>query len=517
MEDPKQSRRMFLKGPGAAVMAIPFLPSLLTTRTSRAQTLSRQRRLIMITSDHAIDRESLSPLPANHNPLTPVIRLDDVTSRQSLTEMWKANGGKLTPAMSGPAWEPLLPYMNIIAGTALASATHGHNATTASCFSGCTDGGAPFVPWSVDYVAEKKLARPTHAFPSLRTSLFYNHGRGYFHLAYRDWCYGGKKLTPMYDVAELESAISKVPTSTKPNTTPDPRIAQRAKLIDMVKGQYDRLLRNPRLSTMDRDRLEDAVDLWNDATNRGKASFACGATPPSYSGVNWRTHHEYAMDLLAYALACDMTPVVAYNLPHGTDSWPSSRVEHGGMHPCQHGNAKENPGAWTQYQVMKSWRLARVAHFANRLRTLTDTSGASLLDNSLLYWGQEYSQQGQLHRMTGFISLFFGGAGGRLSTGNFVDCYGEPSEASGESKTYNASVPHNRVGVTILRAMGLTTEDIESVTGRVGFGEYAGSTVAQEEVGGSSPFKIKLSTAGKGRFSSDAEKRKALPILREVA
>ena len=501
-------------------MAIPFLPSVLSSRTSSAQALfPRQPRFIQIVSDHSIDRLNLSPLPADHVHTTPVTHLDDVTKRQALSDIWAATG-QLTPAMSGAAWEPLVSHMNIIAGSVLSSGANGHNAAAPTCFSGVADGGSPFVPYSVDHVIQQKLARPDHAFPSLRNSLYYARGQGYFHLAYKDWCFAdGEKLPAMYDIAELEAALGGVSVNTDADAPPDPRIEHRKKLIDVVKGQYEQLVNHPRLSSLDKERLQAAIDLWNDAVNRSAAVFSCDAMPEAPTlveagQINYRVFHEYAMDLLSYALACDMTPVVSYVLPHGNDDWPNSRSEHGTMHACQHGNQAENPGAWDRYQVLKPWRLARVAHFANRLREITDVTGESLLDNSLIHYGQEYSQQGQLHRFTGFISLLFGGAAGRLNTDNFLDVYG-PDRGD---LYFPDAQPYNRTAITMLKALGLSDDDYESVTGQVGFGEYADKLVDEQEHGGryleaEITTRARLTNEGRARYLSDAEKRKAFPIL----
>ena len=516
MSNNKTTRRHWLLGAGAASMAVPLLPSLLTRPFSSAKAQAeRNVRFIQIATDHAIDRVNLTPLPADHaETLTPETQLDEITKAQSL-EAIIAQTGRITPAMSGAQWEALAPHMNIISGSNLSTANSLHNSCAATTFSSVVgENRGPQNPFSLDYLAEQKLARGDHSFPALRAAFFYHHGAGYIHLGYRGNSYGGDemRLPQMEDIAELEAALGGI---TRASNEGDPRDAHRAKMIDLVKDQYDRLLRNPRLSRLDKDRLESAVDLWNDAANR-RTTMTCGDLPPNpgiaeTGAINWRILHEYAMDLMAYALACDLTPVVAYTLPHAGDHFPNTRAEHGTMHGPQHGSTNDAL-PHERYETMKSWRLQRVAHFASRLAELQDASGESVLDNSLLYFGQEFARQGHNHIFTGWHSLLLGGAGGRLQTGNVLNVYGE-SRREGFRDIFDNGAPFNRVGLTVLHALGLGTAEIEGITGRVGFGEYGSRDEDQLETLG---LNYRLTNAGRDRYASDAEKRKTFPILQDA-
>jgi hypothetical protein len=533
---------MFLVGAGGATMAIPFLPSLLPELAHAAP--PKNVKYIQISSNFHPDPPFFLPNPSSHVPVVPWEKLGDgITKRQGLAELIAAQGA-IAPGLKGADWAALAPYLNLIFGSNLNGSNDKHHSTagtTASSPHDVDDNGLPSnhnptFKYSLDHLVEKKLATPSHLFRALRTHLVYRHAQfddggqplpqsngvpnGYLHSEYTKYCFGGPDpnapdfaltLPEMYDVAELELKLAGIASGDEV----DPRRAARGKLIDAVLEDFHRLQQHPRLSQVDRHRLGDAVDLWNDAKNKLAAAGSCAFTPgadgvPSGTGgtrASWRVYHHYLMDLLGYALACGVTPVVTYVLNHADDELPNDYDQLIHLHGAQHGSGEDH----AYLLKMTEWRIARVAYFANQLRQLQDESGDSLLDSSLLYWNQEYAADSHSH--AGHVSMLIGKAGGRLQTGSFLDVAGEPTATSPYYQTYQDGIPLNRVLITILQACGLSTEEIE-VGGQPGFGEYGKfETESNDHRPGAS---FGWSNAGRHAYYSTEEKRKTLPILSEV-
>ena len=519
-------RRMFLRGAGIS-LAIPFLPSLTTSPFSKAEAQSGDGlRYIQVLGQGGMAADLISPMPADHSTLVGETRLDDVTKRQGLREIWDRNGGSITPAISGARWDGLIDKMNLLSGSALSSRSNLHN-TAIATFSGSYVERPgyipPIVPFSLDWVMEQRLAQSHHAYSALRLDMRLAHGLGYRrNYDYENWSWSPEGALPvMYDIAELEAAVASVSTSPT-DTGPSAADLGRVRLIDRVKDRYDALIAHPRLGRADRDRLTDAVDLLHEAEGRARGSLestpvvACGAAPAmpdvmDGSEVNYGRLQDYASDLVAYALACEITPVASITHYQFNDYSPRNGPEGEIWHEAQHGGYS-NARASEIYDEMTPWRLNRLAHLASRLDSLTDVRGGTILDHSAIFLAQEYAFQGHLHVQVGYHNIILGGAGGRLDTGNFLDLYGEPVEESGGT-VYSGGCPLNRLAITLLHAMGHTTESIEGITGAVGFGEYGDTDWRQWELRDEPLF---VSNTGRHRFSSDAEKRKALPILRSV-
>ncbi|MEM6958907.1 MAG: DUF1552 domain-containing protein, partial [Myxococcota bacterium] len=496
-------------------------PSLTTSTFSKAEAqVGDGLRYLQVMGQGGLAANELSPLPADHSTIVREERLDDVTKRQSLRGIWDALGGRLTPSITGATWDGLLDKMNLLSGAALSSESNLHNSVISTFGGNYVERAGynpPLFPYSIDWVIEQRLASTRHRMPALRVNMRTAYGSEDTHrYSYRRWAWTPDGELPMlYDIAELENAVLGGASEPDVDTGPSAADEGNVRLIDRVKERYDALLANPRLGRADRQRLEDAVALLHEAEGRARSSLvegpiACGSAPSApvlieAGRVNAGRLQDYASDLVAYALACEMTPVVSIAHFQYSDFSPRDRSESEIWHEAQHGNYS-NPRAAEIYDPKNRWRLDRLAHLASRLDALEDVRGGTILDHSALFFTQEYAWQGHLHVQLGYHNIILGGAAGRLDTGNFLDLYGEPEDGD-----YNAPCPFNRIGVTLLHAMGHTTESIEAITGSVGFGEYGNKDRRQWELRDEP---IWLSNHGRARFSSNEEKRKTLPIFR---
>lgn len=552
------------------MLAIPFLPSLFPENVYAAP-VTTPLKFVQVASPFHADRGYYWPEKADRelsvvydSNLASYTQLDKGFRAGALAEIIASTkrgtnyNGQISLALD-KNWNALAPYMNLITGLGMIANNEKHNATAATTASlpnmataekaghaGSTD---PRNPYSLDWFAEQYLNKVGAApvFSALRMNLAYRHGQGYLHGEHNCYTFRGKDTSrgsrgqalhspEMHDIAELELKLKNVGAANL-----DTRTISRRGLIDGVLADYNRILNHRRISSVDKERLSNAVELWHQAEARRTAgsTMACDLSALSRSDrpqatdatrASWEIYNNYTMDLLAAALHCGLTRVVTYVLSHAgvasynydiDDKRPPIPVKNAELYTghdsylAMHAHAHSNSNYHEIGKSMAMFRAARMAHFANRLRELKDENGLSLLESTLMYWGFEYAESG--HNNIGTTSILIGKAGGRLQTGLHIDGLGAP--VKGQYSRYFPNVsPLNKVHITVLRALGLTQEQIEAPTGTVGFGEYDlvkyDGNEATKYSNDHRTNGVQFGTENVSQWLTIEEKRKPIPILK---
>jgi hypothetical protein len=148
------------------------------------------------------------------------------------------------------------------------------------------------------------------------------------------------------------------------------------------------------------------------------------------------------MDLVAHALACDLTRVASLQLSRGfsniVHSWEGATQGH---HTISHLDGDNT----AQLQKIDRWYADQFAYLLAALDSVQEGDG-TLLDNTLVVWGREMGTTS--HRMQPVNLILAGSAGGRLSTGRLLDREREP---------------HAKLLVSICRLMGLDQNGIGDI------------------------------------------------------
>jgi hypothetical protein len=140
------------------------------------------------------------------------------------------------------------------------------------------------------------------------------------------------------------------------------------------------------------------------------------------TGADTEKLSPFFMSIIASAFACDLTRVasVSFGYPGGGDAgglrmpWlgfsdPLHAVSH-------HGN---NPTTLDKYTQMHAWIAGQIAGLMDRLAAVTDASGQSLLDQTLIYWFNRHGD-GDAHSNFALPNVLLGGAGGYFQMGRFL-------------------------------------------------------------------------------------------------
>lgn len=185
------------------------------------------------------------------------------------------------------------------------------------------------------------------------------------------------------------------------------------------------------------------------------------------------------MELVALGLACDRTRIVTISVhkalgpgPDPADTtwtghYHSEDASGGTWHGLAHDFPNEN--ARRMLEGINRWIADEVvATLLQKLDAVGESEGRTLLDNSLVYWGNEL---GFNHIGHSVPCLLAGGAGGAIRTGRYLDYidWEGRSYFSQEDGNVIQGIPHNRFLVSVLSAMGLAPEDYER-NGQPGYG-----------------------------------------------
>jgi hypothetical protein len=276
----------------------------------------------------------------------------------------------------------------------------------------------------------------------------------------------------------------------------DPNVA----FLNDMHEDYRRLSANPRLSRADRDLLERHIGFLSDieaglTAFRGAECFL-PETPPSLR--TWHLQEDpdilrngvaLLIDLAVAAMACDLTRVVTIKISNaahdGAGTWQTSRHNSADVPSDWHHFAHDAFGAESSMRnldAINRWIADEVfARLLSQLDVPEGTDGSTMLDNSLVVWGNELSLS---HYNITMPTVTAGSCGGAILTNRYLDyCnwtgrYANPIDWG----VLIPGVPHNRFLVSCMQAMGLEPGDYE----RDGLAGYGGQEMVSTPNGWSS-------------------------------
>jgi hypothetical protein len=213
-------------------------------------------------------------------------------------------------------------------------------------------------------------------------------------------------------------------------------------VLDFLKDDIGRL--RPRLDAGDRARLDAHLGGIRNIEQRlaGAAKSCEPLTLPAKFDTrameNYPLVGKLQTDLMVLAHSCDLTRVSTFMWANA-DSWQyypfiGVNEEH---HELSHA-ADDDAVSRDKLVKINAWHAEQVAYLLTRLEAAKETDGSSLLDNSLVLWGNEIGA-GNTHSYKDIPWLLAGGAGGRLKTGRFLQFKDKP---------------HNDLLVAVCNAMG---------------------------------------------------------------
>jgi Protein of unknown function (DUF1552) len=220
-------------------------------------------------------------------------------------------------------------------------------------------------------------------------------------------------------------------------------LTERRSVLDFLKADLGRL--QARVSPEDKARLEahlNGVRILEQQLSAVNAECTPLQMPEKFDPramENYPTVAKLQTDLMLLAHACDLTRISTFMFANA-DSWqyyPFAGVdeEH---HELSHAGDSDKVANDKLIQI-NAWHAEQVARMLDGLKATADVDGGTLLDNTLLLWGNELGA-GNSHTYRDIPWLLAGGAGGSLQMGRFLQF---PDQ------------PHNNLLVSVCNAMGL--------------------------------------------------------------
>ena len=241
--------------------------------------------------------------------------------------------------------------------------------------------------------------------------------------------------------------------------------ARRRTTLDFAYREYRAAA--PGLDAVDQARIESHFGLVDRLGRRleGLATLSCDAPPrPAAAFERYDRRFDAFTDIIAAAFGCDITRVVSLSLGEmptaefGADHI-SDKVHKGLAHYIYDDAAKH--AAMTDYVRHHARQVARLV---STLEATPDAGGGSLMDNTLIVWGSELGDG--WHGYSRYNPVLIGGSWA-FRTGRYLYWPDRtpiemrvPARVAAGGRTRFAGVPHQRLLVSVARAMGLAVDHV---------------------------------------------------------
>ncbi|TQF16214.1 DUF1552 domain-containing protein [Myxococcus llanfairpwllgwyngyllgogerychwyrndrobwllllantysiliogogogochensis] len=470
-------RRMFLRGAGGAVLALPLLPSLLSPREAKAQAAWRPKSFVHFRTPHgAIFGASMWPGdPALTQSL---FYADHDVRRGDLAATAQANGdaviSRVLTAKSSVLTPTLISKMNILRGLDF-PLYMGHNF------------GAPLGyydfdkqrPGSPRATIDQVMAYSPAFYPSVASVRKRSVAIAGASTSTGSWGYNtpGVRSSGVASsaIGGTESSLALFDTLLAGSSSPG---TARTPVVDKVLESYRRLRNgNSRLSAEDKGRLDQHIDAVAELQRRLETTSTGCQVParPTTDNLSLRNSSSFAGDpaknveyfrlineVLAVAMNCGVCRVATISIdehnqnltftpraPQGED-WHNNVV-----HPSTVPGANQD----LVVQFNQVFFSQVFLDLVSRFERFSNGAGGTLLDDSLLAWGQENGNTPHFSFSVPVVTA--GSAGGALKTGNYCDYRNITRKVSGDSSTGSegsflwSGLLYNQWLGTALQAMGI--------------------------------------------------------------
>jgi hypothetical protein len=481
----KLGRRMWLRGAGGFALAIPLLPSLLDEKEAKAGSLGRKRFVAMGTNHGAIWQQNMYP---DDGVLTQTSQYaGHAVRRGNLALSVEGGVASLSPVLSASSdrfTSALASKMNVLRGLDvtfyLAHHRGGHLGNYAENDGNGTDGQMTqeHIP-TIDQV----MAWSSSFYPDLSTILERSLVIGGNGMS-ANWSSPSSQSGSVQNIAPENDSLVLFNRIFVP--AEDPSTA-RPPIIDRVLEDYKRLRNgNRRLSTTDRQRLDDHIDRLDELQRKINVQVSCGdIQPPTASSIDEWSSSSYGIDpvaqtrfwqlhndVIAAAFACDTCRIATM---FATDIF-SDYVGDWHQDVAHQAHFPDGEDQTTISAAHQRFFEGVFLDLAAKLDAIQDVDG-TVLDSTLIQWTQESGCA--THDPIEMPVITAGSAGGFFTTGNYADYrnLGSPAhQPSGESAvSSHTGLVYNQWLGNVLQAMGLDPTEYET-GGYGGYGKVILST-----------------------------------------
>jgi hypothetical protein len=468
----KVDRRFFLRGAGGALLALPTLPSLLSASEARAQAASTPKCFVHFRSPHG-GVTAANMYPAS-TALTETMTYNHQVSRGVLAGPVSNGNAVISPVLTAPSGQltaALIAKMNVLQGLDIAYDIQ-HNFGACCGYYGKDQQAAQYPRASIDQlIAYSPVVYPSAATVKRRSveigSRFAQSGwYGFRTPGLRTSGVGGQLGMDQSSSDMYDSLLAGTQSSGSTPRTP---------IVDRVLDSYQRLRNGTRrLSLEDKDRLDQHITLVSELQRRLGTTLQAGCVVPTKPSTDSDTlagnldtkpmdgdpvknvqFFQLINSVIAVAMNCGATRVANYQV--NEDFMGCTFTTRAAQGQDWHLNVAHNSAQ--QALVLQSNQVFFSGVFVDmisRLNSFSDGMGGTLLDHSLVAWGQENGVK--LHEGLSMPVVMAGSAGGSVRTGSYCDY-------RNQSSSNKTGLLYNQWMTNVLQAMGVAQADwVESTT-----------------------------------------------------
>lgn len=400
------TRRTMLRGLGGIAVGLPFLEA-----SSRARAdATGPRRLVVF-----------------------------FTAGGNLADQWITGGGERDFVL-GPVLAPLEAHRDkllILRGIDMESVDHGpggaghekpmcHMLTATECI-GSTLPGLNGVQAAGGISVDQEAARRIGGSTRLRSVELgvQTEAPGSDKISLKRMCYTGPNM-PLAPENDPRAAFTRLFAGFDPTagTAVDALRIQRRSVLDAVLGDVSELRRS--LGAADQMRLDEHLASVRELERQ--LDFApmssCGVPASPVSG-SFEANGRAQLDLLAHALACDITRVASIQWGRAVHNLRYTFIGAGmdSHHEMTH-RLHTDAAAYAALQRIETWYAQQFAYLVQKLGAMREGDG-TVLDHSVIVWCNELSD-GERHAYRDMRYVLAGGACGSLRTGRYLTYSGDP-------------------------------------------------------------------------------------------
>jgi hypothetical protein len=424
------ARRTFLGGLGAATALSPFIPLF----NASGQESGVPKRLVLFYTPHGTVWNRWKPTgTATNFTLSPILKpLERHQSKLTiLAGLNMPDAGVGAPHTKGPSL--------LWGGSTLLD---DGSFQRSDCSGGCTFGwnSTP----SIDQLIIQATS-PSTAYSSLQFGVFCGGSRPQSRMVYTA---AQKPLDPEVDPWAAFGRLF------GGNVTGSAELealrAERRSVLDLVAGELTAL--RQKAPSADQHKLDAHLESIRNIERRFDASAAACSPPERLkegkldagNRQNTPTLMEGHFDLIAAALACDMTRFASYQHTVGdNDNMTYTWLGHDTGHHTMSHAGDDDAATWAKLEQIQTWYAEKLAGLLDRLDAVPEGSG-TMLDNTLVVWGTELGKPNS-HSFQNTPFILAGGGGGAIMPGRFL--------------TFPEGTQHNRLLVSLARVMGVNDVD----------------------------------------------------------
>lgn len=422
------SRRTLLRGASGVAIALPFLEAM----EARAQTVTSPKRLVVVFTANGTNQSKWGP-PAGSNPTETNWQLGEVLAPLAAhkSKLLVLDRVDMESAHHGPGDGHQKGMAHWMTGTEIQS---GELFTGGNGEKSGWGGGV-----SIDQLVASRIGNAT-SYNSLLFGVAVSGNNIWSRMSY------SAPGVPVSPENNPQAMFDRIFAPLSQDAQQQARIRERRlSVLDYVRGDFQKL--NATLGAADRAKLDAHLSTIREIEQRLSAEAVepgANCVKPTRPGTldfmsdaNFATVGGLQMDLLAMALACDLTRVATLQWSKSVSQMTFPHIGITDRHHDLSHDGDTNTATQEKIAQINTWYAAQFAGLLDRMNAITE-GASTMLDNSVVVWGNELGK-GNSHTRRDVPFVLAGSAGGYFNTGRFLNL---------------AGAWHNDLWVSVLNALG---------------------------------------------------------------